>query len=501
VGKVILESEMIRDRPERALDWNVQPLINGKYRPSSSVDSIDDINPADETSLCRIPVGSEMDVDEAVRISRLRFDQGCWSGISPATRSEVLLRWADLIVENKRELALLDTLEMGKPIQSSRQDAAAVAPALLRTFANFATQLLGSSAPLRTGVLSFNTFEPRGVVAAITPWNFPLVNAVIKCGAALAAGNSVVLKPSELSPSSALRLAELALEAGLPEGVLNVVPGLGATAGTALGLHPDVDLLSFTGSTSIGRKILELSGRSNGKPVMLECGGKSPHVVFDDASDLGAVAVAAAQGILANQGQVCSAHTRLIVHKDIKDELLERVIDCVRQHEPGDPLDETTTFGPLASPAQRDRVRRYIDQGLAAGARAVLRGTVQTENGCYVSPTIFDGVDMHMAIAREEIFGPVLCVQSFSNEAEAIALANGTDYGLVATVWTRDLGRSRRLSRAIRAGIVIVRASGDEAQDSGCTLGFEPMKASGFGVEFGLRGLESYSTLKSVSFT
>jgi acyl-CoA reductase-like NAD-dependent aldehyde dehydrogenase len=407
---------------------------------------------------------------------------------------------ADLIVEKKAELALLDCLEMGKPISAALADAEAFAPRRLRSWAGLADKLVGASEPLSSGALTFNTYEPRGVVGAITPWNFPTVNAVFKFGPALAAGNTVVLKPSELSPSSALKLAELALEAGVPEGVLNVVPGLGSTVGTALALHPDVNLLSFTGSTATGRNIMELSGRSNGKPLLLECGGKSPQVVFDDVDDLDAVAEATVQSVLRNQGQVCSARTRLIAHSKVIDALLAKVISRAREYKPGDPLDESTTFGPLASPGQRDRVKAYIERGLQAGARAVLKGPIQEKGGCYVWPTIFDRVDSTMSIVREEIFGPVLCVQSFETEEEAIVLANGTDYGLEATVWTRDMGVGRRCAHAIKAGEVYIHTSGNEGPDSGCVLSREPQKCSGFGAESGIEGLKSYSTLKLVSF-
>jgi acyl-CoA reductase-like NAD-dependent aldehyde dehydrogenase len=483
------------------INWNIQPFVNGRYRASTSTELFDKINPATETTLYSAPVGNATDIDEAMLVARQRFNDGCWSELPPARRAEILMKWAVLIVEHKAEIALLDTLEMGKPIQAALYDAETFAPGLLRAWAGFTDKLLGRAAPLTSGTLSFNIYEPRGVIGAITPWNFPSVNAVYKIGPALAAGNTMVLKPSELSPSSALKLAELALQAGIPEGVLNVVPGLGDTVGTALALHPDVNMLSFTGSTVTGRKIMELAGRSNGKPMLLECGGKSPQVVFNDVDHLDAVADAVVQDVLWNQGQVCSAHTRLLVHEGIAGSLLEKVVSRASQHRPGDPLDETTSFGPLASPTQRNRVKSYIEQGLEAGAEAVLKGAIQEAGGCYVSPTIFDRVGATMSIAREEIFGPVLCVQRFKTEEEAVALANGTDYGLVATVWTRDMGRGKRLAHAIKAGCVSIRTSSNEGPDSGCTLSLEPQRASGFGSEVGLRGLQSYSTLKLISFT
>lgn len=483
------------------IHWNVQPFIDGRYRPSTSADFIDNINPATEKTLCSMPAGSAEDVDVAVRTARRRFDEGGWSELPPASRAAVLSRLADLVVRHKEELAVLDTLEMGKPIQAALSDAEHFAATLLRSCAGFADKLLGESAPVNSGTLSINVYEPRGVIAAITPWNFPAVNAVIKFSPALAVGNTVVLKPSELTPSSALKLAELALEAGVPEGVFNVVPGLGSTVGSALALHRDVDLLSFTGSTGTGRRIMELAGRSNGKPLMMECGGKSPTVVFGDVENLDRVADATVQGFLWNQGQVCSARTRVIVHEAIKDALLVKIIDRARLYHPADPLDGATTFGPLASPSQRDRVKAYIEQGSKEGARAVLRGEVQERGGCFVSPTIFDSVTATMSIAREEIFGPVLCVQSFATEAEAINLANGTEYGLAATVWTRDMGRAKRLARAIKAGSIAIRTSGEEGPDSGCMLCYEPQKASGFGAELGLKGLAHYSSLKAITFS
>lgn len=484
-----------------AVRWNIKPFIGGEYQWSRCKEVFHNINPATETALCQVAVGDAADVDAAVRLARQRFEDGCWSHRPPGQRAAVLNKLGDLMVQHRAEIGLLDSLEMGKPISVAQSDVQNFAVPLLRTWADFADKLWGYSAPLIGGNVLFNIYEPRGVVGAITPWNFPAANVIFKIAPALAAGNTIVVKPSEISSASALRIAELAVEAGLPEGVLNVVTGLGTTVGSALARHPDVNLLTFTGSTATGRKIMELAAGSNGKPVMLELGGKSPQVVFDDVDDLDHVAAAIVTSFLWNSGQVCSAYTRVVVSHKIKEALLEKVVSRVSSRRPGDPLDEATTLGPLASPAQRDRVKSYVEQGIAAGASAVLKGEIQEQGGCFVAPTIFDRVEPTMSIAREEIFGPVLCVQEFVTESEALTLANGTDYGLAATVWTRDLGRGRRMAQDIKAGRVCVRTGGVESLTSGCSLGHEPQKASGFGAEHGLKGLQSYSTLKSISLS
>ena len=483
------------------LIWSVKPFIDGVYVDSTSTTLFDNTNPATNEVLCTLSQGSSEDINRAVQVARQRFEEGSWSGLTPAARKATLLRFAALIIEHKKSIALLDTLEIGKPISASLSDTSDFAAGILRETAELTDKLYGTTAPMSTSNLSFNVYEPRGVVGAIVPWNFPVVNAAIKIAPALAAGNCVVLKPSEISPSSALKLAELAIEAGIPAGVFNVVPGLGHTVGAALASHPDVDLLTFTGSTQTGRLLMTLAGQSNGKPLLLECGGKSPHVVFDDVDNLDRIAEVAVQRMYWNQGQVCSALTRLIVHKDIKNELLKKIIKLTKTLKPGDPLNEATTYGSLASAAQRDRVKQYIELGIEEGAIPVLGGieAVLEGPGCFVAPTIFDNVTMDMRIAQEEIFGPVLCVLSFATESEALQMANGTDYGLGACVWTKDFGRGKRLAKGIRSGSASVRTSG--AEDPALPfMNCEPQKSSGFGSELGLRGLQSYSTLKAINF-
>lgn len=483
------------------LQWHIKPFIGGSYRAAKAERTFENINPATDKVLCNVSEGCAADIDDAVAVARKCFNDGTWSAIAASQRKAILLRFADLVVTHQHELALLDCLEVGKPISAALVDANSFAPHFIREAAELADKIQGSVATMSDSNIAFNMYEARGVIGAIVPWNFPMVNAAIKIAPALSVGNSVVLKPSELSSGSALKLAELAVEAGVPPGTLNVVPGLGHTVGAALASHSDVDLLTFTGSTRTGRHLMTLAGQSNGKPLLLECGGKSPHLVFDDVDDLDYIADIATQKMFWNQGQVCSALVRLIVHSSIKDRLLEKIIERTSMLEPNDPLDERTTFGALASAAQRDRVKGYIELGINEGATAVLGGlgAIKSGAGCFVSPTIFDNVASEMRIAQEEIFGPVLCVQMFEDEKEALEIANATAYGLSACVWTKDMGRGKRMAKGIHAGGVTIRTSGDEISD-GSSLSFAPQKASGFGAESGIEGLKSYCSLKAVRF-
>ncbi len=481
-----------------SLEWRIRPFIAGGYRRSTGSDVLHNVDPSTESVLCSFAAGTAEDIDDAVRVARARYREGVWSRLPTARRAETLLRLADLIVANKEQLALLESLEMGKPISAAIHEVEALAAAILRDWAGQIERLVGESAPRTTGAHAYTLFQPKGVIGAIVPWNFPTANAIIKLAPALAAGNSVVLKPSEIAPSSSLKVAELAIEAGIPEGVLNIVPGAGPTAGAALALHADVDMISFTGSTVTGRRVMEMAGRSNGKAVLLECGGKSPHVVFDDIEDLPFAVDQVANGFLWNGGQVCSAGTRAIVQEGIYEPFLELLIERSRRSVPAHALDPLTTFGPLASPMQRDRVRTSVNDAVQAGASPALLGQIQDQDGCFVSPTIFRDVDSWAEIAQQEVFGPVLCVQSFEDAAAAVALANNSSYGLCATVWTSNLGRAMRMINEIEAGSVTVRTSEPESGALLPQLGYEPFKASGIGCEVGLRGLQSYSKLKLV---
>ncbi|SPA49641.1 aldehyde dehydrogenase [Cupriavidus taiwanensis] len=479
----------------KALRPQSRAYIRGAWTDAADGATFDTINPATGAVLAKVAACGAADVDRAVAAARQAFEQGVWSGLVPRERKAVLLRLAALMETHREELALLETLDMGKPIGDTL---VYDIPEAARTFAWYAEAIdkrYDEIAPTGGNVLATITREPLGVVAAVVPWNYPLLMGSWKVAPALAAGNSVILKPAEQSPLTALRLAELAAEAGIPPGVFNVVPGLGAQAGQALGLHPDVDCIAFTGSTATGKRFMEYSGQSNLKRVWLECGGKSPHIVFDDCPDLDRAAQAAAVGIFNNQGEICIAGSRLYVQRAIYEPFMEKLEAYARAMQPGDPLDPSSAMGAIVDARQLDRVMSYVDGGQREGARLRLGGErVRTDTGGYfLQPTIFECPSQSLSIVREEIFGPVLAVTVFDTEDEVVRMANDSPYGLGSGLWTASLSRAHRVSRRLRAGLVWVNCY----MDGDITVPFGGVKQSGSGRDKSLHALDKYSDLKT----
>ncbi|MCX7034883.1 MAG: aldehyde dehydrogenase [Arenimonas sp.] len=472
-----------------------QAFIDGRYVDAASGKTFDCLSPIDGRVLAKVAECGAEDINRAVAAARRAFNAGKWSDAAPRQRKKVILKFAQLLDQHADELALLESLDMGKPVGDALNVDVAASVRCMAWTGEAIDKVYGEVAATGHDELGLVTREPLGVVGAIVPWNFPLLMATWKLAPALAMGNSVVLKPSEKSPLSALRVAELAIEAGIPPGVFNVVPGFGKEAGEPLALHMDVDGLVFTGSTAVGKHLLTCAGRSNMKRAYMECGGKSPNLVFADAPSLDRAAKAAASGIFYNQGEVCTAASRLFVQRGIKDEFVAKVAEYGRRMQPRHPLDPGAPMGAMVDEGQTQRVLDYIAKGRADGGRVVIGGErLQTvEGGCYIAPTIFDGVEHDHTIAREEIFGPVLSVIAFDTEEDALRMANDSDYGLAAGVFTSDLSRAHRVARKLRAGSVWVNYwdGGD------MTAPFGGYKQSGNGRDKSLHAFEKYTEVKA----
>ncbi|QFT20178.1 Aldehyde dehydrogenase PuuC [Pseudomonas sp. THAF187a] len=485
------------DWEQRAQNLTIETraFVQGEYLDAESGATFECISPVDGRLLGLVASCDQADAEVAVKNARATFDSGVWSRLAPAKRKKVMIRFAELIEAHGEELALLETLDMGKPISDSLNIDVSSAANAIRWSGEAIDKIYDEVAATAHDELGLVTREPVGVVAAIVPWNFPLLMTCWKLGPALSTGNSIILKPSEKSPLTGIRIAQLAIEAGIPAGVFNVLPGFGHTVGKALALHMDVDTLVFTGSTKIAKQLMIYAGESNMKRVWLEAGGKSPNIVFADAPDLQAAAESAASAIAFNQGEVCTAGSRLLVENAIKDKFVPMVVEAIKAWKPGNPLDPATNVGALVDTTQMNNVLAYIQAGHEDGAKLVAGGSrvMEETGGTYVEPTIFDGVSNAMRIAKEEIFGPVLSVIGFDTQEEAVAIANDTIYGLAAAVWTSNLSRAHLVGKALRAGSVWI----NQYDGGDMTAPFGGFKQSGNGRDKSLHAFDKYTELKA----
>jgi len=472
-------------------------LIDGRFVDPIEGGTFTVTNPATGEKLCDVPSATAADVDRAVKAARRAFESGPWSRMNPGERGQLLRRFSELLWQRREEFALVESMNNGKTVREALRGDVGPGSATLSYFADWANKITGEVLPVAGPFLTYCLKEPIGVVGAIVPWNYPTCLACWKLGPALAAGCTVVLKPSELTPLTALKLGELALEAGLPPGVLNVVTGYGDPTGEALARHPDVDKLSFTGSGRTARRLLQASAASNLKKLTLELGGKSPQIIFPDA-DFDTAVEACFWGIFGNKGEICNAGSRVLVHERAYDEFVERLAERAKKMKVGDPLDPNTEMGAQVSAKQLDTILSYIESGRQQGARVLAGGARDTEGskarGNFVQPTIFGDVKPDMRIAQEEIFGPVLSCLRFQDEAQALEIANGTAYGLAASLWTRDVGKAHALARKVKSGVVWINCF-NEFDDAAPFGGY---KESGWGRDLSHHALEGYLQYKAV---
>ncbi|BCH12624.1 aldehyde dehydrogenase (plasmid) [Mesorhizobium sp. 131-3-5] len=484
------------NRLAKSLPLPTNAIIDGKARAAQSGETFETSNPATGQVIARIASCGKADVDLAVEKARLAFECGIWSRAHPTERKRVMRRLVKLLERNVHELAVLEALESGKPIFDAQTIDIPEALHCLEWHAEATDKLYGQTSPSGEDVVSMIIRQPLGVVACVLPWNFPILMLAWKIGPALATGNSVIIKPAEQTNMSTLRVAELALEAGIPAGVLQVVPGPGELTGRELGMHADIDMVAFTGSTDVGRKFLEYSARSNLKRIVLECGGKNPCIVLEDAEHIDVVAQHVTQAAFWNMGENCSSTSRVIVHEKIKPKLVETILHKLREWPLGDPLDPANRLGAIVSKEQFDRIMGYIKKGRAEGAKVVVGGSAHKHGkGYFIEPTIFDDVRPEMTIAREEIFGPVLSIISVAGADEAVRIANDTDYGLAASIFTANIGKAHRIARDIRAGTVTINCYGE----GDITTPFGGFKLSGFGGrDKSLHAHDQYTELKTI---
>ena len=470
--------------------------INSKFKTAANGDTFDSINPANGKVLASIAACGQEEIDYAVLKAREAFEDGRWSKMHPSDRKQVLIKLCKLIKRNAKELAVMESLESGKPIAEIETIDIPETIHCIQWHAEAIDKIYDQVAPSGDDAVAMIVREPVGVVGCVLPWNFPLMMVAWKLAPALGAGNSLIIKPAEETSMTALRLAELATEAGVPSGVLNVITGLGETTGKAIGLHPDIDMVSFTGSTEVGKYFLEYSAQSNMKKIVLECGGKNPCVVMDDAEDLDVVAQHVTNAVFWNMGENCSSNSRLIVHQDIADQLIEKVLFRLKDWRTGTPLDPSNRLGAIVSERQYKQILKYIEIGKKEGGELIAGGkAIELDGGYFIEPTIFRNVTPEMTIAREEIFGPVLAIITVSDENQALQVANDTTYGLAASVFTSNLKRAHRMARAVKAGTVTVNCFGE----GDITTPFGGYKQSGFGGrDNSIHAHDQYTEMKTI---